>query len=428
MNRIVGAAALAIGCVCDCAAGTVPRHVLVMHDTSESVRGGAMTIRSRATMAHGAAWLELRPEAAVTSDARGAGGVTGVAVANKLPGDIDPSDGAAGVAFYESFDVAREAGSGAGRLFTQALLSWNVDVPADCAVRMDVTVRDADSGAWSRTLFVGSWSGASGGGAGGAAVSEALAPSDRVQKTGDGVAVDVDYVRSERPLDGLRYRFTAVRAGAAGSARGAGAEDVPVRVHRVAVCLSDTREKSDAGDGDFKPARIGRLGVPFRSQKTTNEAMTGRLCSPASVSMVLAHRGVDVPLERLAATVQDPNFGIFGNWPRNVQTAFTLGVPGYLTRMNSWAELGAATDAGQPVIISIVAEPGDLRGAPYETTAGHLIVVEGFDERGDVLVNDPAAADATAGQRTYTRDDLTNAWLRRVDGTAYILLPRVSAK
>lgn len=410
-------------------AGHVPeavaRHVLVLHDSFESVRGGAATIRSRAAMVQGPGWLELRPELGEPREGSPSGGPGTAVGAKKLPGDVDPSeDAAGGAAFYESSDVVREVGTGAGRLFTQALVSWNVEVPAGCAVRMDVMVRDAGDGSWSRTLFVGSWSG---GGEEGSAVAETLGPSERVQKTGDGVVVDVDYVRSTRPLDALRYRFTAVRGGPVRSG-GATPGDAPIRVHRVAVCMSDARSQSEAGDGDFKPARIGRLGVPFRSQKTGNESLTGRLCSPASVSMVLAHRGVDVPLERFATGVQDPNFGIFGNWPRNVQAAFALGVPGYLTRMNSWADLARATDAGQPVIISIAAEPGELRDAPYETTAGHLIVVEGFDERGDVLVNDPAVADAAQGQRTYKREDLTNVWLRRVDGTAYVLLPRAGEK
>jgi hypothetical protein len=75
---------------------------------------------------------------------------------------------------------------------------------------------------------------------------------------------------------------------------------------------------------------------------------------------------------------------------------------------------------GQPLIISIAAKPGQLRGAPYESTAGHLLVLCGLDEHGKVLVNDPAAISRQAGQLAYFREDLETVWLAR-GGTAYVL-------
>ncbi len=378
-------------CVCWVAAAAEPgpaRHTLVVHDSLAAVAGGAGTLRGRAAMLEGPAWLELRPAGAAAEE-----------------GDA---------AFYESAEVRPGPRDGAAGVFTEALISWNVAVPEACAVRIDVLARDAATAEWSVPLFIGSWVGPGGG-------REALPEGERRQKTDTGIVIDVDYLRSARPLDALRYRLTAVRS-VAGERPGEA-----VRVRRVAVCFSDTRGPNEAGDGDFAPARRGRLGVPFRSQKTDDESLAGRLCSPTSVSMVLAHRGVDVPVQTVAARALDPNFGIYGNWPRNVQTAYALGVPGYLTRLNSWAELARLTDAGHPVVISIAVEAGELRGAPYESTAGHLIVVEGFDDDGNVLVNDPAVADAAQGQRAYRREDLTNVWLRRVDGTAYVLLGREGA-
>jgi hypothetical protein len=52
-----------------------------------------------------------------------------------------------------------------------------------------------------------------------------------------------------------------------------------------------------------------------------------------------------------------------------------------------------------------------------------LLVLCGFDDKGDALVNDPAAADATKGKATYKRAELTKAWLAR-GGTCYVLLPK----
>ena len=68
-----------------------------------------------------------------------------------------------------------------------------------------------------------------------------------------------------------------------------------------------------------------------------------------------------------------------------------------------------------------------LTGAPYTTTSGHLLVLRGFDEQNDCLVNDPAAIDAEHGQLTYKRSELETCWLAR-GGTAYVLLPRPEAQ
>jgi len=77
---------------------------------------------------------------------------------------------------------------------------------------------------------------------------------------------------------------------------------------------------------------------------------------------------------------------------------------------------------GQPLIISIRAQEGELTGAPYPKTAGHLLVLAGFDRKGDVLVNDPAARTREKGQCTYLRRELEKVWMEK-GGTAYVLLP-----
>ncbi len=397
-----------------------PRHTLVMHDSFVSVRGGAATIRLNAAMLNGPAWLELRPVASPPPPPPPAPAQPG----DHLEGAAPPAaaaDADDNLAFYESAEIIRPGPPG-DNVFTEALLSWNIDVPPNCGVRLDVLVRDAATNEWSPPLFIGSWGD----------VAIGAGPAARPQTTDTGIKVDIDYLRSEQPLNALMYHITAARVGSVGvaggvQAGGAGTQQPPVLVRRMAVCLSDTRTKNTAPVGQLTPTRIGRLGVPFRTQKTSDEALAGRLCSPTSLSMVLAHRGVDLAIERVAALTLDPHFGIYGNWPRNVQAAFSVGVPGYLTRLNTWGELERLVASGNPVIIAIAVEPGELRGAPYADTRGHLIVVEGFDSDGNVLVNDPAAPTAEQGQRTYQREDLTTVWLRRVDGTAYVLLPRETA-
>ena len=77
---------------------------------------------------------------------------------------------------------------------------------------------------------------------------------------------------------------------------------------------------------------------------------------------------------------------------------------------------------GVPLIISISFKAGELPGAPISKTNGHLIVVRGFAENGDVLVNDPAGRDNGSVQFTYPRAALEAAWTHS-HRTTYIIHP-----
>lgn len=192
------------------------------------------------------------------------------------------------------------------------------------------------------------------------------------------------------------------------------------RVSRIDVPTANKWGRDDSHHTVGKPTPID-IPVPFRSQNTPDSSLNDKLCSPTSVAMVLAYYGVDATVEEVAKKCYDPEYGIYGNWPRNIQAAYEFGVPGSLVRMQSWWEVGKILETGQPLIISIRAERGELRGAPYDATEGHLIVLRGIDEFGNLIVNDPACGTAEDGKRVYRRSDLTKVWLQATDGTAYLL-------
>ena len=68
-------------------------------------------------------------------------------------------------------------------------------------------------------------------------------------------------------------------------------------------------------------------------------------------------------------------------------------------------------------------EKDELDGAGYGTN-GHLMVVAGFTDSGDVVVNDPAShllKDDAQVRTTYRRDQLENAWVPHSGGTVYVI-------
>jgi hypothetical protein len=414
MPRAVSSTLLAITFLTGCTTFTSPwnarpahpgvsYHMTTIHDAAAFGEGGRLM---NAELTDDSQWLALHPQG---SDA-------------------------AEMASFES-SVVRS-----GIRFNEALLSWNVDVPEGCGVRFDLRVGDTRTGEWTPWMYVGRWG--------------AEFPAGKRVKESRFGRIDVDYFRSTGGMfDVAQYRIIAARNDSAPRENGSQPApavddaDAAVRVRRIALTFSDRAPpppppQARAGAAEapsseaeqavaateaappHTPAPAVAMDVPFRSQKAEDKEIAGKICSPTSLTMVLAYRGVDEPVATVAARALDEDTGIYGNWPANVQAAYSFGVPGYLTRINDWAQVRRSLARGQPLIASIRAENGELAGAPYHGTDGHLIVIRGLDENGDVLVNDPAARTPEAGVTTYRREDMQRVWLKRGAGTAYVLLPR----
>lgn len=279
--------------------------------------------------------------------------------------------------------------------FDELLLSWNVDTPAGAGFAVEVAVGDDDG--WSPWLHIGDW-------------GEVPADRERVT-TFEGGAVEVDVLRTQRPFSRLRYSISAF--GPEGGA--------PIDVHQIAINVTDTSRLASIQPGSPSAAARGSdLAVPTRSQRLEDPALASRICSPTSVAMVLAHHGVDLPTARVAQLIYDEQHDLYGNWPRAVQAAFELGVPGTLVRLSSWRAVEHFLARGIPLVVSVGVKPGELRGAPYSETQGHLLVITGFDGEGRVRVNDPAAGTLEGVLRVYRREDLERVWMRR-GGVAYAI-------
>ncbi|MBK6942460.1 MAG: C39 family peptidase [Planctomycetes bacterium] len=285
--------------------------------------------------------------------------------------------------------------------FNEVLLSWNVDVPVGGGFVVDARVRanqeDGSPGPWSPWLRFGR---------GGADVA-----TDAVTSF-DGGTVDVDVFRG-------KTRFSAIQA----RVETAGVE--PVRVARWAFCLSDTSAERGSSMACWAaaPHPGRRFAVPYRSQRDEDPALASRVCSPTCVTMVLGYRGVETTTAEVARRAFDAEHDVYGNWPNAIQAAYSLGVPGYLTRIADVHGARFMVGGGQPLIVSVGFENGALRGSPMRSTKGHLIVLTGVDANGDFFANDPAAENAERGQCVYRAEDLERVWIQR-NGVAYVLLER----
>ena len=240
---------------------------------------------------------------------------------------------------------------------------------------------------------------------GGATIGEArFAP---VAERSDALAADIDEFRASAPVEAVRLRL-----------RVSAADPDALFREPWLVSLSAWDGEAAATDGR-KAGGAARLAVPAVSQMAEEEAIRLRICSPASVAMVLAYYGARVDLAALAREIFHPGLDRFGVWPAAIVAAARRGLAGYLLRFPDWESAAWCLERGMPVIASVRYGAGELAGAAIAETTGHLLVLTGW-EGGEVLVNDPAAPTAGEVARRYPLDGLRRVWLAR-GGVGYVL-------
>lgn len=282
-----------------------------------------------------------------------------------------------------------------GLPITEALPSWNVTSRAPFEV--DIRVRTADD-PWSPWMRIGDWN--------------VPKRDGEVATTFEHGRVAVDVLRLVKPMEAAQLRLSSLDP-----TRPLRSEEVSL--HVVLSDLRDVPETLSATATAAWPRPVKHV-VPARSQRQDGGRIGHRICSPTSVAMVSSFHGFDVPTVRMAEVIRDPHHDIYGNWNRAVQGAHSYGVRGQLVRLSSWNAVAAILETGAPLIASIRADEGQLRGAPYDSTQGHLLVVTGLAEDGWVHVNDPAARRPEEVPRVYAREDLEKVWLEG-GGVAYVL-------
>jgi len=209
--------------------------------------------------------------------------------------------------------------------------------------------------------------------------------------THDGTRVEVDVISASQPFDGIEVRAPGVRFELL-------AFSSPVRLR---PSLPYARE-----------AHI--LDVPARSQYPGNG-----WCSPASLSMIHAYHGIDLPLEETARAVFDRAYNGTGNWVFNVAYSGRLGFRAVVAHLRNLDHAQRLIERNLPLAISYSWAPGELPGAPLPHSDGHLVVLCGFTRDGDCAINDPAAPNVRV---VYPRSAIERVW-QRSDGVAYVVAP-----
>ena len=288
--------------------------------------------------------------------------------------------------------------------------SWKARTPSGTWLRMEMRVRSG--GNWTRWWNMGVWAKGTG---------TIKRHSVDGQRAGDW-RVLTDTLQSIGPVfaDAYQYRLTlqSKRTGRT------------PRVGAIYVTASNSYRNGEVLVGPNKRLWGESLSVPTRSQMIYPNG--GEVwCSPTSLSMVMAYwanktgrRNLDQEVPTVARGTYDYVYHGNGNWPFNTAYAASYGLNASVNRFSSLGQVERWIAKGVPVIASISWGRGDLTGAPIPASSGHLLVIRGFTQAGNVIVNDPAASSNSGVRRVYKRDEFRKAWFESGSGgVAYLVRP-----
>lgn len=313
-----------------------------------------------------------------------------------------------------------------GFAYTELIASWNADTPGASWLRVEAQATTA-GGRQTNWYTLGIW-----------AAGEAHLKRTSVRGQADQDArVETDTLFAvSQPLAGYRLRVTLERPASA---------DAPPMLRMLGAVASN----GGATFGGQASPTVGdmpvELGVPAYSQEIHAGQYPewggggAQWCSPTSTAMVLAFWGAgpssdelgwvdpadaDPAVDAAARGTYDAAFRGTGNWPFNTAYAGRFGLDAFVTQLRSLAEAEAFVRAGIPVIASLRPGVFGLDGYLFPgSSEGHLLVIQGFDDTGNPIVNDPAALSDARVRRVYDRAQFERAWLGGSGGAAYVIHP-----
>lgn len=282
----------------------------------------------------------------------------------------------------------------------ELIASWNTDMPASTWLKIEARAIYPER--TTKWFIQGLWSG-----------DPARHPRESVRRQRDADGnVDTDTLQLKQPTRKIQLRLTL----------GGEGKEKP-RLNFLSLSVLDSRVQPALLPPN--QAAWGRtLEVPERSQMAYENG--GVICSPTTVSMMLAYWSQELRRPSLDHDVPEVVKGVFdrvwggtGNWVFNTAYAGSLpGMRAYTARLSDVSELEAFVARGIPVGLSLCYNR--LR-AKSRDASGHLVVCVGFTKDGDPVINDPGTSKNV--RKIFPRANLIDAWAYSKNA-AYFIYPK----
>jgi len=288
--------------------------------------------------------------------------------------------------------------------WNELVLSWNVVPQLGSSIHVEACAQVDDR--TTKFYSLGNWS---------LDPTAKTSASSSKQEDPDG-AVHADTLVLTSPADSARVRITL---------QGTNQMRPNIKFLGLSFCNTGVIPKNL-----FVKSQVWGKEVPTPEISQLAYPEGGGWCSPTSLTMALNRWAAvcgrsdwhfDVP--EVAASLKDHTGTLAtGNWSFNTAFAGSLeGMRACVTRFSDMSELEQWVGKGIPVVIS---GRSDLleAGRNYDSE-GHLTVVTGFTESGDVIINDPATRlGKQSVRRIYQRENVLRAWATS-HNTVYLIFP-----
>lgn len=257
----------------------------------------------------------------------------------------------------------------------EAIMSWNANCPSNTHIVLEFRVRDNADSAWSEWFTTGKWK-----------IDE---PHTRNTQCPDYGSLQVDHFKSKVFFNEIQYSVSLFTSNTA---------NLPL-LRTIYFAITNTIEPAPENP---VVSNASDLLVPWLSQHhgptvVDRNMMECGVCGATSVTMVLRYYGIPAEVRDVGHRAYDPVANIYGNWAFLAATAAEYGPEAWVERFSSWKQIESYIISGTPVIISVAYPKGTFTAEPDKSTSGHLLVVRGFTESGDVIVNDPDTLKETRG-------------------------------
>lgn len=165
------------------------------------------------------------------------------------------------------------------------------------------------------------------------------------------------------------------------------------------------------------------LDLPMRRQRDTAKNALVDRCQSAALATAMQYYGTSVPLEQIIAHTTDPEYRVFGIWPRTIATAHEFGFDAYLDRFRTWDKVVEALRENKVILASMTMPLRDRYiDPPYPRMSGHIVALAGVTSDGRVLVTDSARS-KTGYLEQWRRQDFEKIWMRNKGGVGMVIMP-----
>lgn len=288
--------------------------------------------------------------------------------------------------------------------FDELIYSWKVRIPRDEGFRLYLQVAFPD-GAQSPWLYAGFW-------------GNVRYVADRKPPEFDRGKLDYDQLVLTTSAVSVRFKLVDE-----------GRRPLSVKpALDVVITANDTRpwleRRAPASPQPcHAPQRI--LDIPLRLQRDVADNNLPDRCQSAALASALQYFGTTVPLEQIIAWTTDPEYKIFGIWPRTIGTAVEFGFDAYIDRFRDWDKVRCTVAQNKVILCSITMPKDDTYLAPpYEKMGGHIVALCGVTDDNRVIVTDSALDKHQRGYLVqWLLPDFEKIWMRNKGGVGMVICP-----